>query len=60
MTTPEEIERIKRTIATLEAQAQHWEEQTLIWQGQPVEQQCRDYAQHIRVMIELQRLKLLD
>ena len=58
--TEEELERSKKIIANLELKAQHWEDHAVIWAGQPVEEQCRDYAQHIRTMIELERLKQLD
>jgi hypothetical protein len=58
--TAEQLVESNRLIATMEAKAAHWDEQARIWKGFPVEEQCRDYAQHIRVMVELQKLKQLD
>jgi len=46
-------------VASTEAHAKHWEEQALR-EPEDVAYWCRDYAQHLRVLVELFRLRLLD
>ena len=46
-------------LASTEAKAEYWEEQALR-EPEDVAFWCRDYAQHLRVLAELFRLRILD
>ena len=46
-------------LADMEAKAAHWEREALR-EPEDVAVHCRDYAQHIRVLIELMRLDRLE
>jgi hypothetical protein len=57
--TPEEIEQTEEDIANLERKAAYWEQQSKVVPADEV-WCCIDYAQHLRTLAELERLKLLD
>ena len=46
-------------LASTEAKAEYWEEQALR-EPEDVAYWCRDYAKHLRVLVELFRLRRLD
>jgi hypothetical protein len=57
--TPEEVERTKAGVAEFERKAAYWERQSKLV-PEAAAWCCIDYAQHLRTLAELERLKLLD